>query len=272
MYRGPGSPGTAGSPRWWRWPPRRCLPCCSSSLAGCAPGTPWTSTAGRTAAAIPLTCPGSGSRWPWSRSRCCCGCSAGLRGAAALPLAIGVSSLVIAWFHRPRAERRLAELWPWLTRLIRGKGVKPVTDHLEPGCDGVRALGHSLPRLAQDEAARKAEAARRVASVRTAGDALAAAAVAVPGLGLVRSFTGPAFLAGGWYAVASWVLVALGFAFATLTWPAANGPTRALLRRLAGPSPASGAGEASEAGARGRAPTRRARRARPARRVPDGGR
>ena len=172
--------------------------------------------------------------------------------AAALPLAIGVGSLVIAWFHRPRAERRVAELWPWLTRLIRGKGVKPVTDHLEPGCDGVRALGHSLPRLAQDEAARKAEAARRVASVRTAGDALAAAAVAVPGLGLVRSFTGPAFLAGGWYAVVSWVLVALGFAFATLTWPAANGPARALLRRLAGPYQASQASEASEASASAR--------------------
>ena len=149
--------------------------------------------------------------------------------AAAVPLAIGVSSLAIAWFHRSRADRALPELPHWLKTRMVGEGVKPVTSHHETGFDSVRALGHSLPKVPEDEAARK------VASVRTAGDALAAAAVAVPGLGLVRSFTAPAFLAGGWYAAVSWAAMALGFAFATLTWPAANGPVRALLRRLAGP-------------------------------------
>lgn len=149
--------------------------------------------------------------------------------AAAVPLAIGVSSLAIAWFSRSPGDRALSGLWTWLKKRIRGEGVKEVTSHLDTGLDSVRALGHPLPKVPEDEAARK------VASVRTAGDILAAAAVAVPGLGLVRSFTAPAFLAGGWYAAVSWAAVALGFAFATLTWPAANGPVRALLRRLAGP-------------------------------------
>jgi hypothetical protein len=147
--------------------------------------------------------------------------------AAALPFAIGVISLLIAWLSRSHPHR--SGLLPWLRRRIGGGGKKSVASHRETGLDSVRALGRPLPSLKADEAARK------VAAARTVGDALATAAVAVPGLGLVRSFTAPALLAGGRYATASWAAVALGFAFATLTWPAANGPARALLRRLAGP-------------------------------------
>ena len=89
--------------------------------------------------------------------------------------------------------------------------------------------GHRLPSLSPDQVASK------VANVQLAGDALAAAAIAVPGLGLglVRSFTAPALLAGGWYAAASWAAVAIGFAFAALTWLAASGPGRVLLHRAA---------------------------------------
>jgi hypothetical protein len=90
------------------------------------------------------------------------------------------------------------------------------------------SLGHPLPEVSPETAT------ERVDSVRTAGDALAVAVVAVTGLGLVRSFTAPALLAGG-YTVASWVAVVIGFVIVTVSWRLANGPVRDALRTLAGP-------------------------------------
>jgi hypothetical protein len=90
------------------------------------------------------------------------------------------------------------------------------------------SLGHPLPEVSPETAA------ERVDSVRTAGDALAVAVVAVTGLGLVRSFTAPALLASS-YTAASWVAVVIGYVIVTVSWPLANGRVRRDLRRLAGP-------------------------------------
>ena len=56
-------------------------------------------------------------------------------------------------------------------------------------------------------------------AVRTAGDVLAVAVVAVTGLGLVRSFTGAAMVVGSPYNWFFMLAVAVGFAVAALPWP-----------------------------------------------------
>ena len=60
-------------------------------------------------------------------------------------------------------------------------------------------------------------------AVRTTGDLLAIAAVAVTGLGLVRSFTAAAMVVGRPYSWAFAVAVAVGFAVAALPWVVARG-------------------------------------------------
>jgi hypothetical protein len=73
-----------------------------------------------------------------------------------------------------------------------------------------------------------------VDATRTLGDLLAVAAVAVTGLGLVRSFTAPALVVGGGYSVASWIAVAAGVAVASGSWAVSNWPLRYWARRAAG--------------------------------------
>ena len=124
-----------------------------------------------------------------------------LGAAAAVPIIIGATSLVMAY-----------------------AGVKQITTTSQ------QEASPSQPALSEG-------GAQKVAVVRAAGDALAVAAVAVPGLGLVRSFTAPALLAGGWYATASWIAVGIGLVFATLSWPAANGLGRKVLCHLATSGP-----------------------------------
>lgn len=102
-------------------------------------------------------------------------------------------------------------------------GASIIIDRYHRPQSGVPPLGHRLP-PPQPEVVSKA---------RTVGDALAAAAVAVTGLGLVRSFTAPALVSGGGYAWASAVAVVIGFTIAVVTWQLANGPVRAVLRGLA---------------------------------------
>jgi hypothetical protein len=71
---------------------------------------------------------------------------------------------------------------------------------------------------ADDSAAAQTEAA-----ARTTGDILAVAAVAVTGLGLVRSFTSAAMVVGRPYSWAFMVAVAVGFAVAAVPWTVARG-------------------------------------------------
>lgn len=152
--------------------------------------------------------------------------------AIAAPVLIAVSSMAIAWrYRRHRASTADATgRGQWLAKRLRASPRQELISHQTPDRDGVRSLGHRLPKRQPE----------KVASARTAGDGLAVAVAAVTGLGLVRSFTAPALLAGGGYAVASWVAVALGTIVATACWPLANGPARAYLRRLADARPARG--------------------------------
>lgn len=189
--------------------------------------------------------------------------------AVGMPLLIAAVSKAIAWFHRRRRDRQDRErvsramkpvAWwqlgvtiavailiaAWSGRARHGPpmqeaserpqyrqqagGIRMITSHREPDEDGVPSLGHRLPEKRPG----------RVASVRTAGDALAVAVVAVTGLGLVRSFTAPALpgvgraTAADGYTVAYGLAVAAGIAIATVSWWLANGPVRTGLRRLAG--------------------------------------
>lgn len=84
-----------------------------------------------------------------------------------------------------------------------------------------------------------------VALVRTVGDLLAVAVVAVAGLGLVRAFTAPALVAGGWYARADGAAVIVGIAGAVAVWAIAR-PAMDWMARVLPPEPA-GAPAASEA-------------------------
>jgi len=182
--------------------------------------------------------------------------------AVGVPVLIAVSSIAIAGFHLWRRDRQQASgagniaWWRLLTELAaailssaRSKTVvawslrrsrskdrstaaaaRTITDHESQDDDGVPWLGHALPERQP----------ARVASVRTAGDALAVAVAAVTGLGLVRSFTAPALpgvsgagaISG--VGVASGIAVVVGIAIATVSWPLANGPVRKRLRVLAG--------------------------------------
>jgi hypothetical protein len=116
----------------------------------------------------------------------------------------------------PETRRRVG-LFP------RRPEAKPVQKHTELDDDGVPVLGHRLDGKHPD-----------VSSVRTAGDALAVAVVAVTGLGLVRSFTALAILYEGGYTVAAAAAVVFGIAITTFVWPLANRPVRDRLRKWAG--------------------------------------
>jgi hypothetical protein len=154
--------------------------------------------------------------------------------AVAVPSLIAASSAAISWYYRRRGGSDVqprpdgaAPGW-WLRSRLRARPREHgVTDYLVPDADGVPSLGHHLPRQRPEQQREKVD------SVRTAGDALAVAVIAVTGLGLVRSFTALALVGAGGYAVASWVAVVLGIAVATVSWPFANGPVRACLRKLA---------------------------------------
>ena len=63
--------------------------------------------------------------------------------------------------------------------------------------------------------------------VRTVGDVLAVAVIAVAGLGLVRAFTAPALVVGGGYALAYWIAIVVGIAVAAAVWVAAAAASRA---------------------------------------------
>jgi hypothetical protein len=178
--------------------------------------------------------------------------------ALGVPLAVGISSLIIALFYRYRRAHRASgtggspeaagearepedpggrrerpdpvspERLPLrevgLPSLFRrgpeAKQVTVVTDHMTPDDDGMQVLGRPLPEMPLDEQAKK------VAAVKTAGDVLAVAVIAVTGLGLVRSFTALGLLYDGGYTVAAWVAVVLGIAVVTFIWPLADGPVR----------------------------------------------
>ena len=73
-----------------------------------------------------------------------------------------------------------------------------------------------------------------IALVHTVGDLLAVAVVAVAGLGLVRAFTAPALVVGGWYAWADGVAVIVGIVGAVAVWAVA----RPVLTWIAGMLPA----------------------------------
>src|SRR5205823_3030020 len=75
-------------------------------------------------------------------------------------------------------------------------------------------------------------AAENEAATRTAGDILAVAAVAVTGLGLVRSFTAAAMVVGRPYSWAFMAAVAIGFAVAALPWIVARGWVENYSRRF----------------------------------------
>src|SRR5207342_878457 len=70
------------------------------------------------------------------------------------------------------------------------------------------------------------------AATATAGDILAVAAVAVTGLGLVRSFTAAAMVVGRPYSWAFMAAVAIGFAVAALPWIVARGRLQKLTKRF----------------------------------------
>ncbi len=174
--------------------------------------------------------------------------------AVGVPLLITVSSIGIAGFHRWRRDRGNAGTgtgWrpgvaiaaaglntarekaaAWSPRRVAAEP-KTITSDREQDDDGVPWLGHGLPDAGPESAA-------RIASVRTAGDVLAVAVVAITGLGLVRSFTAPALpgvgrsTAADGYTVAFGLAVAIGIAIATVSWWLANGPVRSDLRDLAG--------------------------------------
>jgi hypothetical protein len=61
-----------------------------------------------------------------------------------------------------------------------------------------------------------------IALVHTVGDLLAVAVVAVAGLGLVRAFTAPALVVGGWYARADAAAVVVGIVGAVAVWAVAR--------------------------------------------------
>ena len=101
----------------------------------------------------------------------------------------------------------------------------PPTD--APGGEPVRSLARSRPRAVPADP-------ESVDATRTVGDLLAVAAVAVTGLGLVRSFTAPALVVGGGYSVASWIAVAVGVAVASGSWTVSNRLLRPWAKQLAG--------------------------------------
>ena len=97
------------------------------------------------------------------------------------------------------------------------------------------------------------DAADMVALVHTVGDLLAVAVVAVAGLGLVRAFTAPALVVGGWYAKADGAAVIVGIVGAVAVWVLA----RPVLTWMQGmlppelPAPSAGAPRASAAAGAG---------------------
>ena len=95
-----------------------------------------------------------------------------------------------------------------------------------PAGDPVRRLARSQRQPAPPDP-------ESVDATRTVGDLLAVAAVAVTGLGLVRSFTAPALVVGGGYSVASWIVVAMGVAVASGSWAVSNGLLRPWAKHLA---------------------------------------
>jgi hypothetical protein len=103
-----------------------------------------------------------------------------------------------------------------------------------------------------------ADADDMIALVRTVGDLLAVAVVAVAGLGLVRAFTAPALVGGGWYAGADGVAVIIGIVGAVAVWAVAR-PALAWMARVLPPEltaqsvDAPAAGEAAGAGPAGEA-------------------
>jgi hypothetical protein len=152
--------------------------------------------------------------------------------AIAVPLVVAAGSKIIARYYRRRRDRQPTKPSPesagpesasQVGLFRRRSKAEPITDHTTPDNDGMPVLGHTLHGKLPD-----------VSSVRTAGDALAVAVVAVTGLGLVRSFTALAILSDGGYTVAAAVAVVLGFAIATFIWPLANVPVRDHLRKWAG--------------------------------------
>jgi hypothetical protein len=84
-----------------------------------------------------------------------------------------------------------------------------------------------------------ADAADMIALVHTVGDLLAVAVVAVAGLGLVRAFTAPALVVGGWYARADGAAVIVGIVGTVAVWaiarPALNWMRGMLPPELAAP-------------------------------------
>jgi hypothetical protein len=66
------------------------------------------------------------------------------------------------------------------------------------------------------------DAADMIALVHTVGDLLAVAVVALAGLGLVRAFTAPALVVGGWYAKADGAAVIVGIVGAVAVWAVAR--------------------------------------------------
>ena len=88
-------------------------------------------------------------------------------------------------------------------------------------------------------------AARTEDAVRTAGDLLAVAVVAVTGLGLVRSFTAAAMVVGRPYSWAFVAAVAIGFAVAALPWIVARGRLQKFAKRFDSSYRSTGCGRAT---------------------------
>jgi hypothetical protein len=143
-----------------------------------------------------------------------------LGAAIAVLSVIAASSALIRWSYRRRGGPRAQE---------RPGQERTITDHLAPDRDGVQSLGRPLPPKPED-ADDRLEVTSRIDSVRTAGDALAVAVIAVTGVGLVRSFAAPGLLADDGYTTASWIAVAVGIAVASASRRLADGPVRGYLR------------------------------------------
>ena len=158
--------------------------------------------------------------------------------AVGVPVLIAAVSKAIAWFYRRRRRSGRSREASRRQGPCGGARTSEASAPSEPGDlpspirapdrDGMPSLGHRPRRGRNVRAA--APQPERVASVRTAGDALAVAVVAVTGLGLVRSFTAPALPGVGRDTAVSGIgvgpAVAIGIVVATVSWPLANGPVR----------------------------------------------
>jgi len=144
-----------------------------------------------------------------------------------MAVAVLIAVLPVSGSRRGPRSQQAGQIPPGQSQAGR---VRTISSHQDPDGDGMPSLGHALP----------APQPERAAGVRTAGDALAVAVLAVTGLGLVRSFAAPALPGVGratavsGIGVASGVAVVIGIVIATVSWPLANGPVRASLRKLAG--------------------------------------